>query len=113
MDGAPCLWRLAKKHFSDAVYILDIIHVLGYLWKAAQALKSSPGDVRFLVRTYLTDILQGRIKGVITGLRIRLTKNQISGSRREDIVSAITYFENHQDYMHYNKYPPSERVALD
>lgn len=104
LDGAPCLWRLAKKHFPNAVYILDIIHVLDYLWKAVKALKTDQRDIRILVRTYLTEILQGNVKGVITGLKIRLTKNQISGSQREDIQSAITYFENHKDYMRYGEY---------
>lgn len=104
LDGASCLWRLAKKHFPDAVYILDIIHVLDYLWKAAKALKTDQRDVRLLVHIYLTDILQGRIKGVITGLKIRIKKNNISGSRAKDIESAITYFENHMDYMHYDEY---------
>ncbi len=104
MDGASCLWRLAKKHFPDAVYILDIIHVLDYLWKAAKALKEDKEEVRELVYTYLIAILQGHIGGVITGLRIRLTKNRIWGKRRDDVESAIQYFENHQDYMHYDTY---------
>ena len=104
LDGATCLWRLAKEYFPNAVYVLDIIHVLDYLWKAAKALKEDQDDARDLVHTYLLAILQGRIGGVITGLRIRLAKNKISGKRRDEVEAAIQYFENHRDYMQYDAY---------
>jgi len=104
LDGATCLWRLAKEYFPNAVYVLDIIHVLDYLWKAAKALKEDQDDARDLVHTYLIAILKGRIDGVITGLRIRLAKNKISGKRREEVEAAIQYFENHRDFMQYDTY---------
>lgn len=104
LDGAPCLWRLAKEYFPNGVYVLDIIHVLDYLWKAAKALTEDQDDARDLVHTYLIAILQGRIGGVITGLRIRLTKNKITGKRRDEVETAIQYFKNHRDYMQYDAY---------
>ena len=104
LDGATCLWRLAKEYFPTAIYILDIIHVLDYLWKAAKALKEDQDDARDLVHTYLIAILKGRVSGVITGLRIRLAKNKISEKRREEVEAAIKYFENHRDYMQYDAY---------
>ncbi len=104
MDGALGLWNLAKKHFPNAVYILDIMHVLGYLWKAVNALESNEVKARKLVCKYLTMILRGQVGRVIGGLRIRLTKNNIQGGRKKIVQSTITYFENHRDYMRYDKY---------
>ena len=104
MDGAPCLWRLAKKYFPDAVYILDVIHVMDYLKLATTALEKEHNDARILACAYLTMILQGHVSGVIAGLRIRLTKNRIRGRKRTDIQTAITYLENHREYMRYDEY---------
>ena len=118
LDGATCLWRLPKEFFPNAVYVPDIIHVLDYPWKAAKTLKEDQDEARDLVYTYKEDqdeardlvytylvaILQGGILCTITGLRIRLAKKKISGKRRDEVEAAIKYFENHQDYMHYNDY---------
>jgi hypothetical protein len=104
MDGAPGLWRLAKKYFPDAVCILDLMHVLTYLWAAARALESEEKEARRLVHDYLPQILKGRVSRVIVGPRIRLTKNRIRGERRSVVERAITYFDNHRDYMRYDQY---------
>ena len=104
MDDAPCLWRLAKKFFPEAVYILDVIHVVDYVLLATAALEKDKEAARVLACAYLTVILQGRVKNVITGLRIRLAKNRIRGRRRKDIEKAITYFENHKEYMRFDEY---------
>ena len=104
MDGAPCLWRLAKKFFPKAVYILDVIHVTDYVLLASAALEKDKESARVLACAYLTVILQGHVRNVITSLRIRMTKNRIRGRRRKDIEKAITYLENHQEYMRYDEY---------
>ena len=104
MDGAPCLWRLAKKFFPKAVYILDVIHVVDYIKLATSALEKDKKAAQVLAYTYLKTILEGRVNSVITSLKIRLTKNRIRGRRRTDIEKAITYFENHKDYMRYDEY---------
>jgi len=104
IDGAPGLWRLAKEHFPDAVHILDIMHVLKYLWQATSALSPDPDGARVLANLFLNGILLGNVGRVIGGMRIRLTKNRIKGQRRKDVEAAITYFENHREYMHYDRY---------
>ena len=48
MDGAPCLWRLAKKFFPKAVYILDVIHVVDYIKLATAALEKDKKAARIL-----------------------------------------------------------------
>ncbi len=104
MDGALGLWNLAKKHFPNAIYILDIMHVLSYLWKAVNVFEKDKEKARKLVCKYLTMILQGKVGRVIGGLRIRLTKNDIQGEEEKIVQSTITYFTNHRDYMHYDQY---------
>ena len=41
LDGALCLWNLAPKLFKECrrrTFVLDIMHVVGYLWSAANVL---------------------------------------------------------------------------
>ena len=104
MDGATILWKHARHYFPDAIYILDIIHVLEYIWDAANALETKKDKARVLVAAYLKMILEGKVKTVIRVLRQRITKNRIKGSKLEDLEKVITYLENHIPYMHYDDY---------
>ncbi len=105
MDGATILWKHARDYFPNAIYILDIIHVLEYIWEAAKVLEPKKEKAqRKLVAAYLQQILEGKVKTVIRALRQRITKNGIKGSKLEDLEKVITYFENHIQYMNYDKY---------
>ena len=77
---------------------------MDYVKLATTALEQDKKKAKTLAYTYLTTILQGGLSTVISGLRIRLTKNRIRGRRRKDVEKAITYFENHKEYMHYEEY---------
>lgn len=104
IDGAPVLGRLCEEHFSDAVCILDIIHVLGYLWDAAKALDDKPEEQRPMVRAWLTVILQGGVGRVVGSMKIRLAKNKLSKKRREALQTSIGYLHNHRQFMAYDEY---------
>jgi hypothetical protein len=104
MDGATILWKYAHDYFPDAIYILDIIHVLEYVWKAVNVLEPKKDKARILAATYLQLILEGKVKGIIGALRQRITKNGIAGSNLETLQTVITYFQNHVGYMHYDVY---------
>ena len=105
-DGAHILWDLGKKYFPDAICILDIIHVLDYLWDAVHVFeKKDTKQAKALTKLYLTMILEGKVGYVIGALRQRLAKNKKLSKKKKKIVEkAITYFENHRDYMSYDDY---------
>lgn len=44
-----------------------------------------------------------RIGGVIGGLRPRLTKHALTGSKRKTLEAAIGYFENNRHHMKYDE----------
>ena len=104
MDGALKLWQLAKTYFPNAVYILDLMHVLGYLRSAVTALEDDEPQARRLLCAYLQWILQGKVDMVIKSMRIRLSKNKVRGQKRKEVEGAITYFTNHREYMRYEDY---------
>ena len=107
LDGAAILLKLARKHFSDAKIILDIIHVLDYLWPAVHAFeKEGTLKAQATACYWLTLILSGKVGYVIGGLRQRLTKkgNKLSKKQRENVEDAIRYYDNHRPYMRYDEY---------
>jgi hypothetical protein len=108
LDGALGLWNLAPKLFKPwkrMTCILDILHVVGYLWSAANALfgEGSKDGTRW-VQAKLTEILRGRVGYVIGGLRQILTKQRLRKSVRETLEQVITFFHNHRRWMQYDVY---------
>lgn len=88
----------------DAV-VLDILHVMEYLWEAGTALHGEKGTGRTAwVREHALAILEGRVGRVIGGLKQILTKQDLRTSQVKALQKAITYFENHKHMMHYDRY---------
>jgi hypothetical protein len=107
MDGALHLWTLVARILKgvDYVGILDIIHVVEYLWKASNALhgEKNPEGKRW-VYDHLLSILQGRVGRVIGGLKQTMSKQKLKKSQREAIKDALCYFDNHRKWMQYDQY---------
>jgi hypothetical protein len=108
LDGALGLWSLAPKLFKPwkrVSFVLDIIHVVSYLWTAANALfREASKEGKRWVQQKLTEILRGRVGYVIGGLRQILTKRTLRKSVREALTNVITFFHNHQRWMRYDAY---------
>ena len=88
------------------VGILDIIHVAEYLWKVGNALYGeNTKEGRKWVYDHLVAILQGRVGRVIGGLKQVLNKRKrLKSGQRKALQDAISYFENHQEWMRYDEY---------
>jgi hypothetical protein len=108
LDGALGLWRLAPQLFKPwkrVTCVLDIMHVVGYLWAAANALFGDQSQAgKHWVQQKLTAILRGRVGYVIGGLRQILTKQRLRTSVRETLAKVITFFHNHRRWMRYDAY---------
>jgi hypothetical protein len=107
MDGALGLWALIATLLTDIEYvgILDILHVVEYLWKAGNALDGNDEThTKRWVYTHLVSLLQGHVGRVIGGLKQSLAKRDLTASQRKAVSKAITYFENHRHWMHYEVY---------
>lgn len=97
--------------------ILDIIHVLEYVWGAATAIFGEQSKLRTpWVRDMLTDLLHSKTQKVIDDLVAIRDKTKLSKSKRKQVNKAITYFSNHQhkmDYLTFIKkgYPISSAMA--
>lgn len=109
MDGERALKKRAlnilKKAFPALIMVLDIIHVLEYLWKAAYAFHPDDREVaRLWVRERLLAILQGNVSRVAAGMRQSATKQELSRKKREPVDTACDYFLNNTERMNYDEY---------
>jgi hypothetical protein len=105
MDGERALWEAQRVYFPEAVGVLDLFHVLERIWTAAHCFHREGSDAaeRF-VEDRLRGLLEGRVGYVIGGLRQRLTKHELTGSRRTTLESVITYLENNREHLRYDEY---------
>lgn len=108
MDGALHLWSLVGCVLKGVDYtgILDIIHVVEYLWEAANVLNGEKSTVNSKwVHDKLLAVLQGRVGRVIGGLKQILTKRKdLKASQVKVLKKVINYFENHRQWMKYDEY---------
>ena len=104
-DGEPALWDEWLEWLGDTVGILDIFHVLERLWDAAYCFhaEGSPQAEAF-VTARLRMLLEGKVRGVVSGLRQRGTKHGLRGSKARARAVAANYLENNQDFMRYDEY---------
>jgi hypothetical protein len=108
LDGALGLWALVTKYFKgweNVTFVLDIMHVVGYLWAAANALfREGSEEGQHWVQEKLTQILRGRVGYVIGSLKQTLAKRKLKKSSREALRSVIRFLHNHRRWMKYDEY---------
>jgi hypothetical protein len=104
-DGERRLRRMAVKFLPGFILVLDLMHVLEYLWKAAHALHAEgSAEADAWVRCHLLMILRGQVSEVIKGMRQSATKRGLRGARLKAVERAAAYFHTNRDRMHYDIY---------
>lgn len=104
-DGDPALQKRVLKRLLGVMLILDLLHALGYLWKAVYVFhKEGSQEAEDWVRKYCLMILRGQLRQVIRGLRQTATEHGVTGKAREPIDKAIAYFYRNRHYMRYDQY---------
>jgi hypothetical protein len=89
----------------NATLILDLMHVLEKLWKAAyvfHAEASLAADLWVLNRTLR--ILFGEVGQVVKGIRQSITKRALSGPNRKTLNGVADYLYRNRPYMRYDQY---------
>ncbi len=114
--------HFARKHSVHLTIILDIIHVIEYLWKAAFAFHSSTSkEAENWVNERLLHILQGKSSLVASGMRrsekLRAgvppveqtfqdsaTLQKLSAEQRISVDKCANYLLNNKKYLKYDCY---------
>ncbi len=111
-DGMKCNWTIWKKHFrwQGFVPIVDFIHVLSYLYKAAIAIGEEEDFGWGLYAEWMRACWQGRVSDVIAELTDWLAAqlpppNDIAEDDPREIVRrALSYLRNNRQRMNYPHY---------
>jgi hypothetical protein len=92
----------AQQYKVQVPILIDFIHVVQYLWKAAGTF-FYPNDPagRDWVKTQAEKILQGNAGDVATGIRRRATRFGYTGKERGGADTCATYLDNKRDYLDY------------
>lgn len=85
--------------------VLDIIHVIEYLWKAANVHfgEKSPKRIDWVKEQCLL-ILQSKIETVVENLQELIKQNEGKPTIQKTIETVINYFLNHKHMMDYQSY---------
>ena len=104
IDGHPHQLKLIEKVIKSlkvqATIIMDFIHVLEYLWKAAWCFfKKGDPKVEEWVAANALKILNGKCNQVAKGIRIKATKNEIE--KREPVDTCAKYLLKNKSRFRY------------
>lgn len=109
VDGQPqqlaLLQAAALKQGVTLTIILDLIHVLEYLWKAAWVLHAE-GDpqAEAWVSARLLALLRGRSVSVAAGLRRVATVRKLGVKERVPLDKCAAYLSKYRAYLRYDEY---------
>lgn len=82
--------------------VMDFVHVLEYLWKAAYALFGEDSvDVEQWVKKVATKLLESKTSRVAADMRSRATKQKLSEEQRKPIDRCANYLLNNKQRLDY------------
>jgi hypothetical protein len=99
------LKRLAKKNGLDLTIIVDLIHVIEYLWDAGRVIHPASGpELENWVRHRLLETLRGKAGLMAGGMRRSATLRGLSAKAREPMDICARYLSNHAPNLRYDRY---------
>jgi len=95
----------ARKHGVKIVFVLDIVHVIEYLWKAARVFheETSPEAEKWVCE-HLLEVLRGKSSPVAAGMRRSATLRRPAKNARKPVDTCADYLLNHSAYLRYDTY---------
>ncbi|AFZ04614.1 ISKra4-like element ISCasp3 family transposase [Calothrix sp. PCC 6303] len=97
--------KFARQHNLKLTIVLDIIHVIEYLWKAAFAFyENTSKEAEAWVSKRLLLILEGKSSQVAAGMRRSATLRKLTPSERKSVDACARYLLNNSAYLKYDDY---------
>ena len=106
VDGAwyqeKLIRRLAAERKLSFHIVLDFVHVLEYLWKAAWCFfdEKDPKAHQWVAHR-ARELLRGRVSHVVAGIRRRATRCGLRGNRRKQVDKTCNYMSKRKELMEY------------
>jgi hypothetical protein len=103
-DGERALQILIDQTL-PVTLILDLLHVLEKLWKAAYVFhaEGSP-EAELWVRIRTLRVLRGKVGQVVKGIRQSVTKLRLRGAKRKTLLGVAGYLYRNRTRMRYDQY---------
>jgi hypothetical protein len=99
------LTKFSRQHNIKLTIVLDIIHVIEYLWKAAFAFHSETSkEAEAWVSQRLAFILEGKASLVAAGMRRSVTLKKLPQQQRLAVDKCANYLLNNKAYLKYDRY---------
>jgi hypothetical protein len=99
---SDCIEKAANASGVTVAIIVDIIHVLEYLWKAAKALfEPEDSNAAQWVGEQIEQLLQGQVHSMVRSLRRSAALQGLSATQREPMEQCATYLANHASSLNY------------
>jgi len=99
-DAADWIWRIVKRHYPQAIQIIDWYHACQYLAPVAETAFTAPQQRDAWVEQTKAALWEGRLDEVIAACR-----QQVQPNRPDDPAQkAVTYYSNHRHRMEYPAY---------
>ncbi len=100
--------REARRRGVTIVLVLDFIHALGYLWKAAWSFfEHGDPEAGKWVRERARRLLEGRSSDLAGGIRRSATKRGLSAAQRKGADECANYLVAKRKLLHYEIYLPA------
>ncbi len=104
-DGERALWTTFKAMLTRPfVGILDLWHALTYLWLAAKLFHGAKQAQEEFVTARLRMLLEGKVGGVIKGLKQMGTQQRLAGEKKRNLAKVVGYLERNRNHMQYDQY---------
>lgn len=99
---ATAIYDEARRHQRSLTLVLDIIHVLHYLWLAGFALNGKdPHKTEAWVQRFLGKLLTGPVENVIADIQRSVARRGLKGKQRKPADTCLKYFERRKTMMDY------------
>ena len=99
------LRRIAGKRKIQLTIIVDIIHVIEYLWDAGRVFYPQGGpELEKWVEQRVLKLLEGSAGHVAGGMRRSATKRNLTTDCRKPVDTCAQYLLNHLPYLRYDRY---------
>ena len=98
-DGAAWIWRIASAKFPEATQIVDLFHAREHVHDLARRMEFMLGDRKDeWLAARLEDLDYGDVDGITAATR----KYPLIGVKKDEIDTALGYFENNAPRMRYH-----------
>lgn len=105
MDGDRHLWSLQQEYLPGAIGILDLFHVMEYLWLAAHCFhREASLEAEDWVDRHLKMLLENKVDSVRGLLQRAINHQPLNKTKLEHLRKVYRYFTTNRKRMRYGDY---------